>query len=316
MSRNRRYRVCGATIESELPLPLLARGGAGPVACAIASGHSGRSVPDPQWFHRWYDGRRPWLSIGRRPPDYLLRFTGMADFAVRDDGSRIVAHASDGLPPDTLTHLLVDQVLPRALSRQGRLVLHASAVHLAGVGTVAFVGGTGRGKSTLAAAMASAGGRIVTDDCLAIEPGASGAIAHPGYPGLRLWPGGRGAALVGSASARVAHYSRKRRTPDGALSFYGRRSPLRALFILSPRAASGPAVALRRCRPATALVGLVRFAYLLDIEDRRDLARIFATLADVVRVVPVFRLRVRRGHRRLRDVADGLLARATALPRP
>jgi len=307
----RRYGICGATIASDVRLPQLRRATGGQVACTIASGDVEALMP-AVWFHQWRLGRRPWLSIGRGPRGYGLRFHGLADFAVSGGGERITAAPAAHLPGDTLEHLLTDQVLPLALSRQGRLLLHASAVHLPFFGTVGFVGQTSRGKSTLAAALAARGGRIVSDDCLAIEFEDGVPYALPAYPGLRLWPGaGANALLGGAAAGRVAHYSRKRRVPRGSLPFHGRRSPLRALFLLSPRASSGPLVTLRRCRPAAALLGLVRFAYLLDVEDRRDLARVFEGVSTLAAQVEVRHLRLRDGHGRLPRAVDLIRAALT-----
>jgi hypothetical protein len=212
---------------------------------------------------------------------------------------------------------LLDQVLPLALSRRGRLLLHASAVHVPGIGALAFAGPTGRGKSTLAAALASRGGRILSDDCLALEPCARGLQVLPAYPGLRLWPDALSRALRrGTTGGPVAHYTRKRRVNGGTLRFQSHPSALRALFLLSERGAADPTVRIRRCRASARLMGLVKYAYLLDIEDREHLARLFDALASIATSVPVLRLRVRDGHKRLAAVAEEICAYAkNAAPR-
>jgi hypothetical protein len=313
----RAYEFCGTTIASEIPLTHLRRGTRRGIGCSIALDRSGPRHPPAAWFHEWRPrGRGSRLAIGRCSEGYLLRFGALADCVVSADGSRVVAHPAGNLPDETLRHLLIDQVLPLALSRQGRLSLHASAVHVPRFGTVAFVGRTGRGKSTLAAALAARGGRIVTDDCLALDFGAAGIRAVPGYPGLRLWPGLAMNALFDAAPPRrVAHYSPKRRVPKGVLPFHSRPSPLRALFLLSPRAAAGATVTLRRCRPAAAMIALLRCAYVLDVEDRRDLATLFNGLAVLAATVPVAHLTLRHGHSRLAAAADAIRASARlALP--
>ena len=76
-------------------------------------------------------------------------------------------------------------VLPMALSRQGRLVLHASAVEIDGAALV-FVGLSGRGKSTLATSFALQGHALVVDDGLLLEPSAHGWMALPGEAAVRL----------------------------------------------------------------------------------------------------------------------------------
>jgi hypothetical protein len=313
----RAYRFCGQTIASAIDLPFLDPGAGTDRACTIErESSSNPAAVSGRWFHHWRIGRQaPWLSFARHDEGYLLRFRDLADFLVSADGGHIRAYPSRGLPDDTLRHLLLDQVLPLALSRQGRLLLHASAVHVPGIGALAFVGPTGRGKSTLAAALASSGSRILADDCLALEPRAGGVQVLPAYPGLRLWPGATSRRLQrGARDSRVAHYTRKRRVNGGALRFHRRPSPLRALFLLSERGTTGATVSMRRCRASARLMSLVRFAYLLDIEDRAHLARTFDALASIAVSVPVLRLRIREGHGRLAGAADAICAHAHRLP--
>ncbi|HYT76930.1 MAG TPA: hypothetical protein VEL79_19405 [Vicinamibacterales bacterium] len=302
------------TIASELPLPELLRSARTNAEWSIAVDTVGVSRVSAEWFREWrLPGGKLWLSIGRIPNGYLLRFRDYADFTICTNPNRIVVHPVDA-HQETLRHLLIDQVLPLALSRRGHLVLHASAVHLPGVGAVGFVGATGRGKSTLAAALAHGGAQILTDDCLAIDFRGGAAYAVPGYPGLRLWPGAAAGPLLGvTANSRVAHYSRKRRLARGPLRFYGRRSRLRVLFLLSARAAAGAPVAVRRVRAPARLMGLLRFAYLLDVEDRKDLTAAFSALARVATGVPVLRLRLRHGHSRLPEAADRIRAYAAGM---
>ena len=51
-------------------------------------------------------------------------------------------------------------------------------------------------------------------------------------------------------------------------------------------------------------MGLLRCAYLLDVEDRRDLTRMFTDLSRVAASVPVLRLRVRNGRSHLPVAAE------------
>jgi hypothetical protein len=302
----RGYRFCGETIASAIALPLLQPAEFSESACTIERASKvDRDTVDHHWFHHWRIGRQPpWLSFARCADGYLLRFPELADFLVSADGGQIRACPSRTLPGDTLRHLLLDQVLPLALSRRGRLLLHASAVDVPGIGALAFAGPTGRGKSTLAAALAARGGRILADDCLAIESRDGRFQVLPAYPGLRLWPDSSRRLRRGTSGTRVAHYTCKRRVNGGSLRFQRHPSPLRALFLLSERSGAGPVVSIRRCRAAARLMGLIKHAYMLDIEDRVHLARTFERLASIVTAVPVLRLRVREGHSRLPAAAE------------
>jgi hypothetical protein len=196
--------------------------------------------------------------------------------------------------------------MPLVISRHGRLSLHASAVYLKGIGTIGFVGEAGRGKSTLAAAFALAGAQVVADDCLALDLAGGGAIAIPAYPGLRLWPQGAGRQMLSGDVRRqpVAHYSSKRRADGADFRFRGTPSPIRALFLLRPRGTKGPAAEITACGPPARVMGLLRYAYILDVEDRRDLSLAFDRLAVAAGRVPVMRLRIRHGHSRLNAAAE------------
>jgi hypothetical protein len=295
------YEFCGLTVASEIRLPELRRG-RGPAQCSIVL-----SRPDDvdertvTWFHAWRAQREEaWLSFGRTRAGYLLRVRDLADFAIDREISTVRVRPADRLPAETLRHLLVDQILPLVLAARGRPALHASAVHFDRRGTIALVGMGGRGKSTLAAALAARGARIVTDDCLAIELRSHGANVLPAYPGLRLWPGPATRAVAGSTtSRRVAHYSSKRRIDGGAFAFRSTPSPLRAVLVLSPRSRRGSAASLQRMPARARLLALLRSAYILDVEDRVGLGRLFADLSALAAVVPVLRLRVRHGARHL-----------------
>ena len=318
------YSFHGLRLSSTIPLPELRRTGpSGDVAIDLG-GPPDESPRD--WFHTWplnpraRGGRgRAWLSFARLSGGYLLRFHDLCDFEVRDGGRRITCHPVCGLAAPTLRHLLIDQVLPLVLSQRGRLVLHASAVHVDGVGTVAFAGRTGAGKSTLAAAIGRRTGcAVVTDDCLVIVPQSrnphsraapSGALlVVPGYAGIRLWPdSARALRLANGRDREVAHYTPKRRVGE-RLRFRTRPTRLRALFVLGRRRPAGKPTSARRLRRRAAFLELAEFAYLMDIADRDQLSGMFRQLATVVERVPVLRLSIRDGWREMGRTAGEVLA--------
>jgi hypothetical protein len=308
------YRLHGVTVESAIPLPELPRASGRRAAVAIELAREAADLGS-DWYQTWRvrnksgrQGREPWLSFARQRAGYLLRFQDLADFEVSSRGDRICCRPASRLARSTLRHLLIDQVLPLALSQRGHLVLHASAVHVPGVGAIAFAGPAGCGKSTVAAALAIGGCRILTDDCLVVAPGAETISAVPGYPGLRLWRRTARALELGShARQAVAHYTAKRRLAARVLSFRNRPSPLRALFVLGRRVPSSTAIRTQALRARDGLVALAPYAYVMDVGDRRQVERMFSNLSDLVVRVPVARLRLRDDRRGLRDVADEVL---------
>ena len=91
-------------------------------------------APLPAPFHTWAlpDGA-PWTDFHREHGGYLLRFPGLADFHVSADAKRVTCHPVPGTSDAVVQHLHLNQVLPLALSKQGSLVFHASAVEVDGV---------------------------------------------------------------------------------------------------------------------------------------------------------------------------------------
>src|SRR5207253_3032590 len=65
--------------------------------------------------------------------------------------------------------------------------LHASAAVINGY-AVAFVGGNSAGKSTIVAALARAGHRVLSDDIAVLEETSGTFWIKPSYPLIRLWP--------------------------------------------------------------------------------------------------------------------------------
>jgi hypothetical protein len=309
-----KYRVYGVTVTSDVPLADVPRSTASS-QISIASEGSQDTAPIPV-FHEWRlrgDRRkRPWLSIARADDGYLLRFPDLADFRVSQAGDRITCLPRARLAPSTLGHLLLDQILPLALSRRGVLALHASAVFVPGLGTVAFVGPTGCGKSTLAAALGLSGGQLLTDDCLVVDVDSARAV--PGYPGVRLWrDSATGLNLQDDSSRRVAHYSSKRRVRSHAMSFRSKPSGLAAVFVLGRRRRRGLPTRAQVLESREQLMSLAPCVYIMDVRDRGQLAAMFRGLTALVSRVPVARLNLREGKRQAREAAAEVLALASSL---
>jgi len=306
-------------VASEIRLPELHRSRArGRVSVELGARPDTRACA---WFHHWRIKtaagritRRPWLSFARHDGGYLLRFADLADFEVSPASDRVRCRPAPGLPSSTLRHLLLDQTLPLVLSQHVDLVLHASAVHLDGVGTVGFAGRAGCGKSTLAAALGLRGQAVVADDALVITRIAGQPTVLPGYPGLRLWRDAvRELGLTQEPDRPVAHYTDKCRVHGDAVRFRTRPTPLRALFVLGRRRANGTPTRAAAMRPRDRLMALTPYTYLMDVEDRGQLARMFDNLSGLVSHVPVFRLNVEDARGGLLEAAGEFLELTRAL---
>src|SRR5690606_35175964 len=194
-----------------------------------------------------------WAQFYRADEGYLIRFPELADFWISREGTNIEAHPCPDTPLDTVEHLYLNQVLPLALSRQFRLVLHGSAVAI-GEGAVSFLGEAGRGKSTLAANFATAGYPFISDDALDLRVGGGQVQVLPGHPSLRLWEDSRAALLgeVANDAIRTIYSPKGRYLASRDIPHHTQSTVLTHVFFLAPET-SGE-VSIVRLTPRQAVV--------------------------------------------------------------
>ena len=261
---------------------------------------------DSEPFHRYvFEDGTVWTEFYRSGDRYLLRFPGLADFEVSADGTEVVALPSKDTDAVTLEHLYINQLIPLALSRQGRPAYHASVVTVPG-GAVAFIGKTGMGKSTLAASFALDDSAFLTDDSLIVEETDTGCRALPSHASLRLWEDSVEALIdADNPQADPVSYSSKTRLLAGdALAYNKEPQPLLAAYVLERRNAAVISI--------QALTGLDRYmawlgnSFLLDIEDHALLAQHFEWTHRISGAVPTFSLDYPRDYGILPDVRDAI----------
>lgn len=230
-------------------------------------------------FHTWtFPDGTLWTAFYRTNDGYLLRFPDLADFQVSADALHVTGFPVPEVSDATVQHLYLNQVLPLVLSKQGKLVFHASAVEVAG-GTVAFVAESGRGKSTLAASFAVSGFRFLTDDGLVVEPIADGHRVLPSHPSIRLWEDSEAALIApGVRTAPALSFTAKSRFLAGdEIRFCDQPRPLCRVYFLGDGRAATPEF---QCLSATeALVEWVKHSFLLDVEEKSRLASHFDQVA-------------------------------------
>lgn len=301
-----RYAAYGHTLESAFLLPELSETDGTRCDFAIGGGSMDPCPPATPALSPLSPRRRPWLQVEASPLGRLLKFGRTASFEVRGDGATILVHAGHGAGRglnDTVRHLLLDQVLPLAISHNGALVLHGSAAIVEGQ-AVACVGPGGAGKSTLTASLARAGGAVLADDALVVDEAEGRVTVQSSYPGLRLWPDA--AAFVdGGAAPAVAAYTDKRRLgrADG-LSFLAGGARLARIYVIQPRATRHPRVDVLSKRDAA--MAVLTHSYVLDASDAGRLAGQLSAACRVIGAVPVRALRYPRQFDRLAEVRDAI----------
>jgi hypothetical protein len=124
-----------------------------------------------------------WQIAGKR---FLLRVPNIARFLL-EDGDRIIFTPVSERSTEDVPIFILGTMFGILLHQREQIVLHASAVEVNGK-AVAFCGSSGEGKSTLAAALARRGYRLITDDICAISFAPNSApVVHPDGRQLKLW---------------------------------------------------------------------------------------------------------------------------------
>ncbi len=250
---------------------------------------------------------KPYVWFYHREGGYQIRVRGMADFLLSTAADEIRCYARKTTSAETIRHLFLDLVLPVALSRRGRLSVHASAVALAG-GAVGFLGGSGQGKSTLAMAFSRRGFPLLCDDSMVVKMPAGDGLPQviPAYPGARLWPDSVEALFDEEPeSTPVAQYSEKRRFlgaegGDGG----GTGAPLLRLYMLA--SAETAEIRVERLTPRDAIIELIKCSHLLDVTDREMLKVKFNQVSALAEAVPCFRLGFPHDYARLGEVCEAV----------
>ncbi len=262
---------------------------------------------------------------------YRLRYWDGSEFLVDRAGTRVWARWPANLPIGEIEICLFGPVVGFVLHLRGTPCLHASAVVIDGR-AVAFLGHSGAGKSTTAAAFVRRGFAALTDDVLALEVeadavGGSSAFARPGFgetpkdPPYIVRPGHNVVRLAPDAVRAI--YGAEDALPHGGdttdkrhleLTAGGNRFPagpvpLGAIYVLRERRPDldRPVVIadLKGHEALMALVARTYMNYVLDAELRTRALDVFARLAARV---PVRQLTVRDAAADLGAVVDAIVA--------
>jgi hypothetical protein len=263
-------------------------------------------------FREWLmpDGS-VWANFYRLADGYQVQFPDLATFDISYDDFQVKAHPAEGVDEATVNHLYLNQIYPLVLSGQGQLVFHGGAVEVPG-GAVAFLGNSGRGKSTLTASFACEGHKFMTDDCLLLSKEETGYSICPSHPSIRLWDDSRQALVHGSATLGPAvQYTPKARVlSDDALSYCDSKRPLRRVYFLGQGDATD--VAIEAMAASEALIELAKNSFLLDTEIQDVMAKHFDELFQMVAQPIYFRLDYPRDYAYLPQVRAAILAHAAS----
>lgn len=242
------------------------------------------------------EGVLPARGVGplvRHPGDVVFRTAGIGRCSVRD-GTTVVVDPSPGVTDDELRQWLLGRVFSVLLHQRGLFILHGDTVDVDGR-AVAFIGNSGQGKSTTAAAFCAAGHALVSEDVTAID----GADVLAGYPMLKLHPAGAEALGLGRVLEH-AHPSK----PKVAISMTEGFSPRRRPFACAYLVTDGDAVRTHALSQQEAAMVLLQNAYCAPYFDDDQAPAFLAATSRLARAVPVRRIERPRSFDALNDVIE------------
>ena len=216
-----------------------------------------------------------------------------ARFAIGRTGREVWADWPENYSLEDACTYLLGPVMGFVLRLRGIMCLHASAVAV-GDKAIAFVGLPGAGKSTTAAAFASADFPVLSDDVVALADDGVQFCVQPGYPRLNLWPDSV-CTLFGSEDAlpRITPSWEKRylQLDQNGHHFASSPLPLGAIFILDSRDSSLTAPMIEGVPVNEAFMALVANTYVNYLLDQGMRRREFDVLGRLVSEIPIRRVR-------------------------
>ena len=241
---------------------------------------------------------------------YVFRYSDGMTFIMSPTGADIsVRWVAPSTLADVMTYFL-NPVMGFALRLRGLLCLHASAV-VFGQSVIAFCGGPGAGKSTIAALFAKSGIAVMTDDILPIYEQNSAFIVPAGYSFLKLWPDSS-EMLFGRANAFPAL------TPTwpkqfvdllgGQLAFATTPGPLGIIYLLKDREEDASAPHVQAISARDAMVGLIANSYPGAMLAPSMRAAEIGSISRVIAKVPVRALTAHVDPARMPALRDAIVA--------
>ncbi len=242
------YKAYGLGIHSALPLPELVATAEIETDVVIQLGKVDLSLPETT-------SRQGYFHLTAQSACFFWDQIGT--FLVQN-GKEIIVEPLPGVEERLIRLPLLGTVLAVLLYQRGFLVLHASAVAI-NSGVVAFLGGKGQGKSTMAATLYARGHYLMADDVVALDfSDPTRPLVFPGFPQFKLWPEAAASALGDDPETlpqlTSGYEKRARRAAD---RFSSRPLPIKYLCVLS----QGSALALKPLQPQEAIVQLIANSY-------------------------------------------------------
>ena len=263
-------------------------------------------------YHTWKPANEPdWCRFYRIDNVYLLRFPGLADFKIEPESPTVHCWPAPNVATATIMQIYQNQVELLVQSQKSKLVFHGGAV-VADELAIAFVGVSGRGKSTLTASFSSNGYPFLTDDGLLIKQIDDQYLVTPSLPSVRLWDDSQMAVLGADAKFEAPlDYTPKLRFPaNDKMAHRQNLCKLHKIYFLGEAVAGQTEIKFTKLSAQKALVELIKNSFLLDIEDKKMLAAHFEQLSKLSSLGIFYQLDYPRDYAELANVRASILQHA------
>ncbi|NEO62045.1 MAG: hypothetical protein F6J98_17025 [Moorea sp. SIO4G2] len=199
------------------------------------------------------------LQLSPEEAVIYLKDTGL--FLVQR-GNRITIIPAAEASLSRIQTALVGTVMAILLYQRGLLVLHASVVNING-GAVVFLGNSGEGKSSIAAALHTQGYRIITDDVAPVTLNQGTAKVAPSFPQIKL--SREVAGVLGYDQDKLALLVPKLNKPGYRLNqdLTEALLPIRCIYVL----VSGSQLSIKSLKLQEAVMELSRHSRLNSLFD-------------------------------------------------
>ena len=305
-----KYSLYGIPIRSHWPLPCAETPNAAPEAVELVEAPAEFFAPAAQEA-AGHPNAADWFHQARlRDGSTYLRWSGLFEFLISADGSRLTACPKSDASYEALVTYLLGEVLCFALLRRGFDPLHATAVIVNG-GVVGFLGDSGYGKSSLAAAFLQAGYPVVTDDLLVMAENGCGFSVYPGIPRIKLFPEIASVFLGSQVNGTPMNpLTRKLVIPLDRCHSHQDVAPVKALYVLT-RPSTGrhtARVAIRSLSRRLGFIALLKNSFNTFVVEPLRLNRQFDLNTKIASTVPIKMLSYPRTIASVPSARDAVLA--------
>lgn len=229
------------------------------------------------------------------------------DFVISNDGRRVLWRKLAEVPDEVLFTYLLGQVLSFCLLARGIEPLHATCVVVNGK-AIAFLGDSGYGKSTLAAALLSRGCPLLTDDVLVLTFDAEKVFAHPSLARIKLMPQAADAVFPGYRAIPMNSFTPKMIFRLQPFQHFAHPVPLHAAYLVPAARSSSSKILIRRVNGRASFLPLIKNTFNNSVVTPLRLKQQFSFATRLANAVAIKRLSCPRRLDLLPAVVDAILA--------